>query len=87
MVSPVRKWNAMVRYQCDVYNNCFSFDGFADAVGSESIDGVRGLRGYDGYDGFDGVDGASDGVGGSGLDGFGGLDGLGDSSKKERIEQ
>ena len=69
--------------QCDVYNNCFCFDGFADAVGSESIDGVRGLRGFDGVDGgFDG----SDGVDGSGVDGFGGLDGLGCSSKKERTE-
>ena len=76
-------------YQCDVYNNCFCFDGFADAVGSESIDGVRGLRGFDGadgYDGHDGVGGGSDGVDGSGFDGSGGLDGLGDSSKKERTE-
>ena len=55
--------------QCDVYNSCFSFGGFADAVGSESIDGVRGLRGFDGADGSDGgFDGGFDGVDG-GFDG------------------
>ena len=68
-------------HQCDVSDNCFSFDGFADAVGSVSVDGIRGLHGVDG--GFDGVDGFH-GVDGSD---FGGLDGLGDSSKKERTEQ
>ena len=91
-----------IGYQCDVYNNCFSFDGFADAVGSESIVGVRGWRGFDGtdgYDGFDGADGGFDGVDGgfdvfdgfdgfdgSGFGGFDGLDGLGDRSMKERTE-
>ena len=81
-------------YQCEVSNSCFSFDGFAGAVGPESFDGVDG--GADGYDvdgGFDCVDGGFDGFDGvdgfHGVDGsdFGGLDGLGDSCKKERSEQ
>ena len=63
-------------YQCDVYNNGFSFDSFADAIGSESIDGVRGPRGSDGFDGLDD---------GSGLAGLGGLDGLGDSLNRREL--
>ena len=31
------------RYQCDVFNSCFSVDGFADAVGSESIEDVASM--------------------------------------------
>ena len=56
-VSLVRKWNAMVprmetamilRELATNVTSKTAFDGFADAVGSESIDGVRGLRGFDG---------------------------------------
>ena len=54
--------------QCDVYNSCFSFDGFAGAVGEFRWR----QRGPDGFNGFDGVDSGFGGFDCSdGVDGFG----------------